>query len=333
MNERGTAVLEKYDFKVIRTTRVRGAILCDTNHGLKVLKEYKGTQSRLEFEEELLRKIMDKGIINVDQITPNNQGSLWSTDHDGTKYIVKNWYAGRNPDVGSINDIEESAAILGRLHKVMNSIELENKIYAKPNEITLSEEYRKHTIEIKRARNFIKCKRRKLEFELRVLDCFDQFYQNAMDAMARLNMSVYPQLIRTACDRGTLCHGNYNYHNICLSYEKMGVMNFDKAKVDLQIKDLYNFLRKSMEKNNWSIEMGGKIIEAYNRQRSISPEEMEVLHIMLCYPEKFWKIINYYFNSNKAWISEKNMEKLDTICNQRQLKENFTLFLNQYIVQ
>lgn len=33
---------------------------------------------------------------------------------------------------------------------------------------------------------------------------------------------------------------------------------------------------------------------------------------MLSYPEKFWKIINYYYNSNKAWYSEKT-RKTNTI--------------------
>lgn len=39
-------------------------------------------------------------------------------------------------------------------------------------------------------------------------------------------------------------------------------------------------------------------------------------------PEKFWKIINYYFNSNKAWYSEKNEEKLKQLQNQEEIRKN-----------
>ena len=28
------------------------------------------------------------------------------------------------------------------------------------------------------------------------------------------------------------------------------------------------------------------------------------------YPEKYWKQLNYYYNANKAWIPDKNVEKL-----------------------
>lgn len=44
---------------------------------------------------------------------------------------------------------------------------------------------------------------------------------------------------------------------------------------------------------------------------------------MLCYPEKFWKIINYYYNSNKAWYSEKNEDKLKQFQKQEKNRWDF----------
>ena len=41
------------------------------------------------------------------------------------------------------------------------------------------------------------------------------------------------------------------------------------------------------------------------------------------YPEKFWKIINYYFNSNKAWSSDKNQEKLKQFQFQEEKRQQF----------
>ena len=50
---------------------------------------------------------------------------------------------------------------------------------------------------------------------------------------------------------------------------------------------------------------------------------MELLRIMLSYPEKFWKVTNKYYNSNKAWISDKNMEKLKMVKEQADVKQKF----------
>ena len=50
-----------------------------------------------------------------------------------------------------------------------------------------------------------------------------------------------------------------------------------------------------------------------NRVRKLSPEELKYLYVYLAYPEKFWKIANRYYNSHKAWLSGRNIEKLEKV--------------------
>lgn len=54
-------------------------------------------------------------------------------------------------------------------------------------------------------------------------------------------------------------------------------------------------------------------MEEYNKINSLNSEEYTILKIMLSYPEKFWKIINYYYNSNKAWYSGEKRGKTTII--------------------
>lgn len=54
MNERTTEVLEQYELEVQSKRRGRGAWICETSQGLKLLREYKGTVKRLEFEEQIM---------------------------------------------------------------------------------------------------------------------------------------------------------------------------------------------------------------------------------------------------------------------------------------
>ena len=55
-----------------------------------------------------------------------------------------------------------------------------------------------------------------------------------------------------------MVHGEYNYHNILMiqgdyNYRKepyrIATTNFEKFKPDVQVEDLYYFLRKVMEKH------------------------------------------------------------------------------------
>ena len=40
MNDRCVSLLDNYDVEVLRTTKGRGAILCETNQGMLIFKEY-----------------------------------------------------------------------------------------------------------------------------------------------------------------------------------------------------------------------------------------------------------------------------------------------------
>ena len=59
------------------------------------------------------------------------------------------------------------------------------------------------------------------------------------------------------------------------------------------------------------------MLEQYDKIRPISSEEWENLQIRFTYPEKYWKLANYYFSHNKAWISGKNTEKLEKVIAQK----------------
>ena len=125
------------------------------------------------------------------------------------------------------------------------------------------------------------------------------------------------------------CHGDYQYHNLLLDGNDMCVINFEKCMCDSQVRDLYLFLRKLLEKNNWSVAFGDMLLAAYQKKRTLSREELEQLYYRLAYPEKFWKIVNFYYNAGKAWIPGRNMEKFDKLLRQEKEKQNFLRTLRQ----
>ena len=99
--------------------------------------------------------------------------------------------------------------------------------------------------------------------------------------------------------------------------------NFDKAEIGIQIRDLYDFLRKVMEKNSWRGDLGRKVIEEYRRERQLEKGEGIVLYTLLLYPEKYWKLVNFYYNGRKSWMPAKNLEKLLKIRAQEEERAEF----------
>jgi hypothetical protein len=99
--------------------------------------------------------------------------------------------------------------------------------------------------------------------------------------------------------------------------------NFEKCVRDYPIRDLYLFLRKLLEKNNWSQTLGNMLIESYNRESVLTDEDCRQLYYRFAYPEKFWKIVNFYYNTGKAWMPIRNMEKIEKLFAQEKEKQLF----------
>lgn len=326
MNEKTTELLSKYELNVIRVTRARGGFLCDTGKGLKLFREYKGTEKHLETESFILDKIKMSGRCRSDYIVKNSMGEMLTKDDDGVSYILKDWYTSHECNVWDKSEICGACGMLARIHLILSGYNKDRVFELYP--CNLMKEYERHNNEMRRARSFIRNKNRKNEFELKILSCFDTFYAKAADAGMELEKCNYELQRENALKKQTICHGSFNYHNILFCDREAIPVNFERAVADIQITDLYDFLRKVMEKYNWDSELGYKMLNEYDRVRTISKDERKLIHVMLMYPEKFWKIVNQYYNGNKSWIPDKNIDKLNMVCSQDENKQKFVDAVN-----
>lgn len=117
-----------------------------------------------------------------------------------------------------------------------------------------------------------------------------------------------------------ICHGSYNQHNIIIGSDYEAIVHFERFSKGNQLNDLYQFARKTMEKNHFDFELLHKIFEVYGERISLSKEDYRYMYILFSYPEKFWKIANSYYNANKAFLSPKYLEKLETVILQEEEK-------------
>ena len=159
--------------------------------------------------------------------------------------------------------------------------------------------------------------------EISILNSFREFYEQGVEALEYIQRCGIDELCEKTISENRIIHGSYNYHNIFFSRENIITSNFEKSAVGLQMTDLYDWIRKIMEKNGWNCELGVSIVEEYIKKRESEPGEMEVLHALLLYPEKYWKLVNFYYNGKKTWISEKNYEKLEKIRAQEPDRQKF----------
>lgn len=313
----GLSTLEQYGLKAETTARTRGALLCHTEKGLLILKEFAGSEKKLGKQQELLLILKEKGI-RVDSYLPNQEGSLVSRDKDDVGFTLQYWYEGRECDTKSREDILRSVSTLANLHTVMKLTPAEEY-----REKSLREVYVRHNQEIRKIRKFIRKKGASGVFEKEFLASVEWFLKRGELALEMLEDSGYEELREKSWQEGEVCHGEYSQHNVLMMKDGAAVTNFGHWNFDIQMSDLYRFMRKILEKYNWDLALAREMLRTYHRIRPISRMEWDNLRVRFVYPEKYWKLANYYYSHNKAWISEKNTEKLKVLIKQSIIWEKF----------
>lgn len=321
MNDRAVNVLERYDIEVLRTAKGRGALLCEAKQGYFILKNYAGLKEKLAFQDMVLKRTAETGDICTEQIVPSKDGELCVTDQDHTSYILKTYFNGKECNIRDMDECAAAMKTLARLHQEMSIPADESSGIHSVYRIDY--EYEKHNRELKKVRKYLRTKSQKSEFELFLLAHIDGFLELALRVTEELKSYGVEKDCAFTLEQGYISHGDYQYHNILNQGAGMAVVNFEKCIRDNPVRDVYLFLRKLLEKNNWSKSIGDRMLEAYQKQRPLTAHDCIQLYYRFAYPEKFWKIVNFYFNSGKAWIPDKNKEKLQKLLQGEKNKQEF----------
>lgn len=184
----------------------------------------------------------------------------------------------------------------------------------------------KRTRELKRVRGYIREKKQKSEFEVLYLKLCDSYYEQALESLE------YISTLEAVKGTFGLCHGSFTYHSLLIppdflpqntAISLFSVTSFDKTAYGMQIIDFYYLLRKTMEKNDWDVPLGTAMIDRYFAQKSETEADYRLLRAQLLFPEKFWKITNYYYNNRKSWIPKKNLQKMFSNHDREPVKAEF----------
>lgn len=312
MAEKMSEVYEAYDMDINGIGRGRGAIILMTDKGIRQIASLAGTDERLQQEKIFKDSIYDRGFTYIDRVVPNNEDELITCDRYGNPFVCREYFQGRECNSSNIRDLEKAVINLAQFHLAGRQLYLEEgaREYNKmPGNLD------RKVCELRRIRNFVRKRSIKNDFEIMYIKVFDYFYKQAVECL-----DVFQRNFKCNDKWLGYCHGSYNYHSVIFCEGYIATINFERFHIGYQLMDLYQFLRKAMEKNNYDIEMTKDILSAYSQIRHLDQEDYEFIYLMYSFPEKFWKISNRYMNSRKSYISPVLMEKLQKVIEDDQEK-------------
>ena len=315
MSEKLSEVWECYDMTIVSTYKGRGMNIVKTDKGIRVLQPLLTSESRLIQEAELKEALSGTGYTDIDVFVRNKEGELITCDRYHTPYVLKEYFDGRECNIHVEADMHLAVQNLARLHLALAKIPVQPQDSGEG--LKMYRTFVRHNREMQRVRTYMRKRASKSEFDYLYLSTFDLFYSQGIEVQKSLE--AYENDFKG--QKISYCHGSYNQHNILICKDKIATVNFDHFAVDNPLIDLYTFLRKAMEKNDYQPELLFRLIDTYQKDIPLSKLELRYLYYLLWYPEKFWKISNQYNNMNKAWIAPKTYEKLSTIIAQEELKK------------
>lgn len=321
MNDRAISILDNYDFTVLKVRKARGAFVCETDRGLKIMKEYQAPVSKLTLMDGLLHAAAEKAEVDVDTLMADKEGNFISYDRDGMGYVVKDYYDGRECLAGEPEDLKESVKALALLHEVL--ILPKESMPEGLHRYDLEEDIVRQNKGLKKIRSFIRGRSPKTGFELALLNAYNTFMEQALLVEERIRNEDFKELYAAIENERQFAHGDFQYHNILFGKERAAIINFEKCQWDSRVRDIALFLRKTLEKADWDVSLGSILMKEYEAVNPLTDSERRQLFYRLAYPEKFRKIANFYYNSNKAFLSEQYMFKLQNILRLEKSKQLF----------
>lgn len=295
-----------------------------TSRGRKVIRRIPFSFERLRFVHGAKEHLAANGFPFTDPYVLTDSGDP-GFYYNNSLYALTDLIDGRESSFDSDEDLSKAAAALAAMHRASVG-------YIAPEGCKIQSElgklpgyFAKRLDDIRKLRK--QARKGRGRFDQLFLQYADRFISIGEKAAEELASSAYDRLTAEAREKRSFCHHDYTHHNIILNGGRVTIINFDYCCHELRVYDVANLIRRKMRKCGWDISKTGLIIRSYNSVDPLSHEEMEVMKIILQFPQKFWRVVNRYYNSRRCWSEKSYVGRLQEVIDEM---EPFGAFIEVY---
>lgn len=313
-----------YGLSVSNTFAYKDTSIIVTPKGRKVIRRIPFSYERLKFVNGAKEHLGANGFPFIDSYILTSSGDP-GFYYNNSLYALTDFVEGRESSFDSDTDLARAAAALAGLHKASAG-------YIAPPDCKVQNElgklpgyFLKRLDDIKKMRK--QAKKGKGRFDQLFLQYADHFISSGETAAFELAASAYDKLAAKTLVERSFCHHDYTHHNILMDGGRVTIINFDYCCYELGVYDVANLIRRKMRKCDWDISKAGLIIQAYSNAAPLSREELEVMKIILQFPQKFWRVVNRYYNSRRSWSEKSYVSRLQEVIDEI---EPFEAFIKVY---
>ena len=320
MNELLEILTSSFDIDINNISSFRDSYIIYNSSGKMLLKKVNMSIDRINFIYKAQQHLIQNGFCCIDTfaLTKNNDPYI---KINNSLYTLRKLIDGSEVNFEKPQDIMNSCFLLANFHKCSTNFVLPPDSFKKDDLGKLPFVYKKRLAEIRRVKKI--ATKNKTKFDYLLLDYIDYFYNLGNDVIKKIEASNYLNLVDMTRKEGSFCHHEFTHNNIITKNDSYFLINFDFCSYELRIYDLCNLIKRKLRKCNWDIHEAEKIINFYSKKISLSSDELYVMKLMIMFPQKYWRVINTYYNNKKNLSDRIYISKLNDVINEIKPIEDF----------
>lgn len=328
-----------YDFfnfiglNVLDITPQRKIFILETDKGKKILKYIDYDEERLIFLITCINSLSKKytNIINLMQFSDGKYYIKWKDK----KYVIMDMIEGRETTFTNILEVKRCTEEVAKMHLCSREVmpDIEDRLGMQVDNIkaiNLKERFRKSLNNMEFLRYSVSRFKYKNEFDELFIKTSASYVDDIKKAKDLLDSVEYDDYVKDKKNL-SLCHNDLINHNFLIHDNKISIIDFEYATIDMSIIDLGDILLKGIKNVAFDFDKCEEIIYSYNNIKRLSDIEHELLYITLLYPRDIYSIIKSYYFKEKEWEYEVFLDRFnDKVENEQYRKEFLETYKEKY---
>lgn len=299
---------DQFNVEIATMVPFRDGFILNTGDSKKMLaKRIPYSTNRIEFIHSVKEHLHSAGFNGIDRFKQTSEGMPFA-DLEGEVFTVTDIFTGRECNFDNQKEIISAVKALAQMHTASKGFLPDKAVFSKNELGKIPDTFDKRLSDIKKMKK--NAKKGRTKFDYLFLDYADYFIDLAEEAIGELRDSNYESLVKEGMSEGCVCHHDFTHNNIILGNEDTHIINFDSCCMELKIYDLANLIRRKMRKCGWDYNEAKILIREYESMEKLSKDDLDVLMVMLKFPQKFWRVANKFYNSRQSWSEKVYVGKL-----------------------
>ncbi|MCK4260126.1 MAG: CotS family spore coat protein [Halanaerobiales bacterium] len=325
-------ILELWGIEMYKVRLVRNIYKIWTDQGIYCLKPVTERGSCLRFFDSVLRHVQSRDFQVQAHYEYTQNGEPFGV-FNGNRWILTPWIDGKEIKYRSFKEVIEGARVLAKFHQAAEGYVPEIGIKVKDKQGKWPDKLVRRVGDIK---DYIQTAQAEdSDFDRYFLKYADWILKSAEETLKLICNSNYDQKVEDSLEQVQICHGDPASRNFVIDKKgQIHMIDFDSMKFDLPVVDLWRFLRRVLNRNQWNMRLVTKIIDGYNSERRLDQDDYRLLAIFLEFPEKIWRVLHHYYErrGRENWSQYSSLRKLLKLLAQVEEREKFLAeFRNAYL--